>query len=61
MLKTIVIILIIGIAVFVGVVTMQPAEFRVTRGATIVAPVSAVLDNGSNNYSQARSSISGSM
>jgi Polyketide cyclase / dehydrase and lipid transport len=43
MLKAIVIVLIIGIAGFLGVVAMQPAEFRVTRSATIAAPVSAVF------------------
>jgi Polyketide cyclase / dehydrase and lipid transport len=43
MLKAIVIILIIGIAGFLGVVAMQPAEFRVTRSATIAAPVSTVF------------------
>ncbi|MEQ1881578.1 MAG: SRPBCC family protein, partial [Burkholderiales bacterium] len=43
MLKAIVIILIIGIASFLGVVAMQPSDFRVTRGAIIGAPVSAVF------------------
>jgi Polyketide cyclase / dehydrase and lipid transport len=43
MLKAIVIILIIGIAGFVGVVALQPAEFRVTRSATIAAPVSTIF------------------
>ncbi len=43
MLKAIVIILILGIAGFLGVVAMQPSEFRITRSATIVAPASAVF------------------
>ena len=43
MLKKILIALAVIVVVFVGVVAMQPAEFRVTRTTTIAAPAPAVF------------------
>src|SRR5437870_4044440 len=43
MLVRIVIALAVLVAVFVGVVSMQPSEFRVARTATIAAPAPAVF------------------
>ncbi len=43
MLKKILIALAVIVIVFVGVVAMQPSEFRVTRTATISAPAPAVF------------------
>jgi uncharacterized protein YndB with AHSA1/START domain len=43
MLKTILIALIVIVAVFIVVASMQPSEFSVTRTATISAPASAVF------------------
>ena len=44
MLKKILIVLVIIIVVLVGVVAMQPADFRITRSATIAAPPAAVFE-----------------
>jgi carbon monoxide dehydrogenase subunit G len=44
MLKKILIVLVLIIVVLVGVVAMQPAEFRVTRSATIAAPPAVVFE-----------------
>lgn len=43
LLAAILLALIVIVAVLVGVVAMQPSEFRVTRSATIPAPASAVF------------------
>lgn len=44
MFKKILIVLVTLIVVLVGVVAVQPAEFRITRSATIAAPPSAVFE-----------------
>jgi len=44
MLKKILIVLVIIIIVLVGVVAVQPADFRITRSATIAAPPAAVFE-----------------
>jgi hypothetical protein len=44
MLKKIMIGLIVVLAIFAVVVAMQPADFRVTRSATIAAPASVVFE-----------------
>ena len=43
MLKKIVLALVATLLVFVTVVAMQPAEFRIVRSATIAAPAQAVF------------------
>jgi uncharacterized protein YndB with AHSA1/START domain len=44
MLKKFLIVLVIIIVVLVGVVAVQPADFRITRSATIAAPPAAVFE-----------------
>jgi hypothetical protein len=43
MFKKILVVLVIAVAVFAGVVAMQPAEFRVERSATMAAPAPDVF------------------
>ena len=43
MLKKVLLALVIIVLAFVGFVALQPAEFRVTRSATVAAPPAAVF------------------
>ncbi len=48
MLKKIVLVLLLGIAIFAAVAAMQPDDFRVSRSIEIKAPVSTVFNQVSN-------------